>query len=189
MTFPQYAETHDPAVIAAIEQNRLGVLEFHDRACKFAQAQGVEAGTYYPSSFAGLHCIRAIGGDAKPTTGRWKAGYGGYGWLPYKNNPLTAEFEGLKFSEADVPGLPVLVDGPYQRSGGHVVATPRPFVHAGAAYVGFSFMPIDTGSPSPKPEDGGWVEIKASEYFTAAEAEDARRKAEQSTIPEGEPTA
>jgi hypothetical protein len=171
-TFPQYARTTDHEVIAAVQVNQDGWRDFHQRACAFSLAQGVEKGAYIPSSFAGGHRVRALGGDVRPETGRWKQGYGGYGWLPFKNNQLHDELEAIKFDEADVPGLPAVIDGPYLPNGSHTIATPRPFIHDGAVYVGFNFRPVDMQyqNRQPQPEDGGWEEIKASEYHKAVEA-------------------
>lgn len=177
MTIPQYAKTTNPEVLAAVQANKDGFWEFHQRACDFAIAQGVEKGSYFPSSFAGSHHIRAIGGDTKPTTGQWKKGYGGYGWLPFKNNPLTQELEKISFKEADVPGLPSLVRGP-ERGWSHTIATPQPFILDGAVYVGFSFAPQDEdGTKQVEHEPYGWVEILASEYAKAVETYNARAKA------------
>lgn len=174
IAFPQYAKTTDEKVIDTIEKNRRGWEAFHRRACNFAIAQGVEKGSYYPSSFAGSHSVRAIGGEYKPTTGQWKRGHDGFGWLPYKNNPLTEELETIRFVAASVPGLESLVYGPYQ-GWSRIASTPHPFVLDGAAYVGFNFTPtVEEGVRKVDPADGGWVEILASEYALAVEAFNAK---------------
>ncbi|MGN7187004.1 hypothetical protein [Microbacterium enclense] len=172
--FPQYAKTTDPSVLATVRRNEEGRARFHRAACDFAQTNGVDDGSYFPSSFAGGHRLRAVGGDQRPTTGRWKRGYGGHGWVPYANNPLHDDFEALRFNEEQVPGLPSLVDGPYLPNGGHVVMTPRPFEVDGAVFVGFSSPPRADGDRHPDPADGGWVEILASEYHLASETYKAR---------------
>lgn len=174
IAFPQYAKTTDEKVITTIEENRRGWEAFHRRACDFAIAQGVEKGSYYPSSFAGSHSVRAIGGGTRPTTGQWKKGHGGYGWLPFKNNPLTGELDQIRFVAASVPGLGSLVYGPYE-GWSRIAATPQPFVLDGAAYVGFSFTPKpEEGVHNVDPAEGGWVEILASEYALAVEAFNAK---------------
>jgi hypothetical protein len=177
-TFPQYAKTNMTDVIEAIERNKQGRRDFHDRAVAFSMAQGAQDGAFYPSSFAGGHAISAIGGDTKPTTGRWKEGYRG-GWLPFKNNPLMAELESIKFSEEPVPGLPTLAYGPYTERGSQHVSTPQPFIHEGAVYVGFNWQPVEVERrrSGANPEDGGWEEIKASEYHAAREAYNAALEA------------
>lgn len=177
-TFPQYAKTTDPAVLAAVGANSVGWKAFHDSACAFAIANGVEGGSYYPGSFAGSHRVRALGGEQRPTTGRWKAGYGGYGWLPFKSNPLHAELEAIRFEEESLPGLPDMIDGPYLPNGSHVLYTPKPFIWGGAVYVGFSGAPVDRGRRNqPDPSEGGWVEILGSEFHAAKEAYLAAAKA------------
>lgn len=168
--FPQYAKTTDPAVIAIVEANKAGWREHHEKACAFAIANGVPDGAYYPSNFAGTNRVHAIGGDKRPTTGQWKRGGRGYGWAPYKNSPLHAELEAIRFDAASLPGLPDMVDGPYLPNGSHVWYTPQPFIWAGAVWVGFSGQPRDTERASdPDPADGGWTEILASEYHAAKE--------------------
>lgn len=176
MTIPQYAKSTHTDVIAAVRRNVEGRAEFHRHAVEFAQAQGDEEGSYYPGGFAGGHSIRAIGGDSKPTTGRWTAGYGGYGWRPFKNNPLSDAMEAITYEDERVPGLPRLVHGPYLPNGSHTIATPQPFEIDGTVYVGFSFQPVDNGRRMPDPAEGGWEEIKASEYHLAAETYNERIK-------------
>lgn len=171
--FPQYAKSTDAAVIETIERNVQGLSDFHDKACAFAEAHGAPLGGYYRSSFAGGHRIQAISGE-KPTTGRWKRGSAGRGWVPFKNDPLYAQFEAISFDEERIAGLPMLVNGPYLPNGSHLVATPRPFLHDGAAFVGFNFTPVEGGlSTAAEPADGGWEEILASEYHLAVEAAQA----------------
>ncbi len=175
--FPQYAKSTNLAVVGTVLANRDGVKGFHEAACAFSEAQGVKDGAYSPSSFAGTHRIRSLGGDTKPETGRWKQGYGGYGWLPFKNNPLHAEMEKIRFDEQDVPGLPGLLHGHYLPNGQQVIYSPRPFVLDGVAYVGFSGQPIESGGREAQPEEGDWEEIKASEYHAAVETYNERVKA------------
>lgn len=172
MTAPhQFSKTTHPDVLAAIQHNRDGFEDFRKRAFAFSEAQGVEEGAYYGSSFAGTHAIRSIGGRTKPTTGQWKRGYSGRGWLPFKNNPLYAELESVRFEETPVPGVPGLVYGPYTPSGGQIVTTPHPFIWDGVAYLGFQNQPVDQhGTRDPEPADGGWEEIRASEFYAAMEA-------------------
>lgn len=173
---PQYARTTDPRVLEAVRRNRVGAADFHNRACEFAVANGVEKGSYYPGGFGGGRSIRALGGNEKPRTGRWTTGYGGYGWRPFKNNPLHDEMDAIRFEAEPVPGLPSLVNGPYLPNGSHTIATPQPFELDGAVYVGFSFQPVDSGRRMPDPGEGGWEEIKASEYHAAVETYNDRIK-------------
>lgn len=160
--FPQYAKTTNPDVISTVARNAEGVSVFHAAACALAEAHGADKGGYYPSVFAGGHRLRAIAADEKPTTGRWKRGYAGYGWLPFKNDPLL--------DEESLPGLPDMVRGAYLPSGQQMLYTPQPFLWDGAIYVGFSGAPVDDGAKQPDITDGGWAEILASEYHAAREA-------------------
>lgn len=169
--FPQYAKTTNPEALAFVAANKAGWLDLHERACAFAIANGVPDGAYYPSSFAGVHRVWAIGGEQKPTTGQWKRGGRGHGWTPYKTNSLHAELEALSFDEQPIPGLTEMLDGPYLPNGQHTIYTPRPFIWDGAVYVGFGGAPRDTDRAG-QPDDvgGGWTEILASEFPTAKEA-------------------
>lgn len=169
--FPQYASTTDPAVIAVIQRNREGFQAFRERVFAFASAQGAPDGAYYGSSFAGSHSIAAIGGNEKPTTGQWKNGYRA-GWLPFKNNPLAKELAAIRFDEEPIPGIPQLLKAT-ERHGARRVASALVFVLDGVAFSGVSFLPEDSGDKI-KPEDGGWKEIKASEFHKALETYNER---------------
>lgn len=171
--FPQYASTTDPEVLAVIRRNQKGFQEFRERAFAFATAQGAPDGAYYGSSFGGSHTISAIGGKEKPTTGQWKNGYRA-GWLPFKNNPLAQELEAIRFDEEKVPGLPQLLESA-TRDGARRVASPLVFVLDDIAFSGASFLPEDSGDRN-NPNDGGWVEIKASEFHAALESYNERLK-------------
>ncbi|KQQ65046.1 hypothetical protein [Microbacterium sp. Leaf320] len=169
--FPQYASTTDPRVLAVIQRNKEGFQAFRERAFAFATAHGAPDGAYFGSSFAGGHAISAIGGDEKPTTGQWKEGYR-RGWLPFKNNPLAKQLEAIRFDEEPVPGLPQLLESA-TRDGSRRVASPLVFVLDEVAYSGVSFLPEDDGG-KVKPEDGGWEEIKASEFHKGLETYNER---------------
>lgn len=176
-TIPQYARSTDPEVIATIERNRAGEVDFNRRASEFAATHGSPNGAFYPSRFAGSHSISAIGGEEKPTTGRWKKGYHGHGWVPFKNTELEAEMDAIRFTEESLPGLPDLVYGPYT-SRGQVVSRGTRFVHDGVAYLGFSAAPLaDQPERATVTGDGHWEEIKASEFHAALEAYNEAAKA------------
>lgn len=162
MAFPQYAQSTDPIVIATIERNATETERFHERACDFAQAHGVPDGAYYRTLFAGSYAVFAIGGDTKPTTGRW-AKHPRAGWRPFKNTPLYAEMKGLGLRLDEVPGLPQLVESSMSGDGRRTISSPTPFVLDGVAYVGFSFRP-ENGDDTDL-----WTEVKASEFFRAME--------------------
>lgn len=167
-TIPQYARTTDPTVIAAIEANRTGRRTFHDRATAFAAKHGSPKGAYLPSSFAGMHNVRAIGGTDKPTTGRWKRGWDDRGWRPFKNTDLERELDAIQFVEKPVPGLPDIAHGDYTPSGAQHISPGTVFVHEGVAYVGYPFAPTDDTERAATPAD--WEEIKASQFHAAMEA-------------------
>ncbi|WP_251153744.1 hypothetical protein [Cellulosimicrobium sp. Marseille-Q4280] len=177
-TVPQYASSTDPEVIATIERNRAGVADFNRRAIEFAARHGSPNGGFYPSTFAGAHDVMAIGGDAKPTTGRWKKGYRGAGWVPFKNTELDAEMEAIRFVEEPLPGIPDLVYGPHT-SRGQVVSAGARFVHDGVAYIGFGHTPLaDQPERASATGDGHWEEIKASQFHAALEAYNEAAKAD-----------
>lgn len=170
--FPQYAKTTAPAVLDALEQNKALDKEFFARGMAFAEAHGGTA--FYSSRWGSTTSMVAIKADEKPTTGQWKRHARG-GWIPYKNNPLYKVFNDIELRRVAIPGLPEFVESGYNDRMQHYIASPHPFVLGGAAYVGFSFVPQDRNYQNdPKPEDGGWEEIKASEWHAAREAYNER---------------
>ncbi|WNN95197.1 hypothetical protein SEA_MAGRITTE_246 [Microbacterium phage Magritte] len=166
--FPQFASTNSQNVLDAIEENQRLQREFHERALAFSQAQGIEDGAYFSSTFGGTHEVTALGGKVKPTTGRWTEHPRG-GWRPFKNNPLFQEMQKLRVQMEPIPGLPALVESKPNAMMQHYLASPRPFVVDDVAYVGFNFEPTDNLRSQSEPEDGGWEEIKASEFHKAME--------------------
>jgi hypothetical protein len=167
-TVAQYARSTDPEVIATIERNRAGVVDFNARAIAFAASHGSPNGGFYPSAFAGSHSISAIDGDTKPSTGRWKKGYRDIGWVPFKGSELEGEMEAIRFDEESLPGVPDMVYGAYTARG-QVVSAGTRFVHDGVAYLGFSSTPLAV-QPETVKGDGHWEEIKASQFHAALEA-------------------
>jgi hypothetical protein len=161
-SFPQYAKSTDPEVLAAVQRNKEGDEAHHQKCLAFAIANGVENGAYIKSSWGG-RALRAVMGDKKPTTGQWKKGGGGYGWVPYKNNPLYKEYDELVFNHERVPGH----DGSYMS--GNLYMTPTLFEFDGAVWSGMSHQPDDLRGGKPHSEEGGWVEVKASEFHAAME--------------------
>lgn len=166
--FPQFASTNAQGVLDAIEINQRLQREFHERAIAFSQAQGIEDGAYFSSTFGGTLEVTALGGKVKPTTGRWTQHPRG-GWRPYKNNPLFTDMQKLRVQSEEIPGLPALVESVSNAMGQRYLASPRPFVVDDIAYVGFNFTPDDNMGSRANPEDGGWEEIKASEFHKAME--------------------
>lgn len=172
--FPQYAKTSDPNVLDAIRTNQELLKTFHERAVEFSQAQGIEDGAYYSSGFGGVHTINALGGTEKPTSGRWTEHPRG-GWRPYKNNPIYKDMEHIQAKENAIPGLPTFLESAQDRDWRRHIASPRAFIVDGVAFVGVSFIPED-GGDKVKPEDGGWEEIRASEFMLAMETYNDRIK-------------
>jgi hypothetical protein len=166
--FPQYAKTSSEEVLDVMAQNRALDKAFFERGMAFAEAHG---GTgFYSSRWGTVTSIVAIKADQKPTSGQWKKHPRG-GWLPYKNNPLYAEFDAIEFRRNRIPGLPDTVESAFNGMGQHYIANPSPFVLDGEVFVGFSFVPQENGRLNqPSPEEGEWVEIKASEWHAAREA-------------------
>lgn len=170
--FPQYAKSTHPEVIATVEANAAGWREHHAQACAFAERFGADRGAYFPGGWGARSSVAAINAPAKPTDGDWKRGPSGYGWAPFKRNPLRQEFDALTFTRQPVPGLPEMLRGPDLGNGRHMIVTPTPFIREGVAYVGFSIVPAghEYGPPVTH-ADGGWEEILGSEYHSALEQE------------------
>lgn len=163
MTYPQYAKSVDPDVLATIERNKERKKEMVERARAFSQAHG-GGGDFYYSEFLGYH-VTGIMGAEKPTTGQWKAMPRSDGWVPYVNNPVNAEFEALQFTSDPTPGIPKLLHSAYDSDGRQRVGHPTTFIQDGVAYSGTAITPIDeVGVDIP------WEEIKASEFHAAMES-------------------
>lgn len=175
-SIPQYAKTQRPEVLEAIEANMQRAIDFHEKACAFAIKHGVEDGDYYRDAFAGHVGIGAVGGKEKPTTGQWTKHRRG-GWRPYANSPVAEEMGALSFRKKQVPGVPSLVYSAMNRSMQQRASSPSPFVVDGVAYVGFGFVPADDQPEMRHAGDGGWEEIKASEFHKALETYNEARKA------------
>lgn len=168
MKYPQYAKTTAPDVIGVIEENKRGQQEVREKALAFAKKHGGEDAGFRYSSFLGYR-VTAIDCDEKPTSGRWKAGGRGYGYAPYKNNPLYAEFEQLAYTPKPIRGTPDLLHGEYNADGSQRVGGPTLFVLNGVAYSGTALTPVDA-----MPDGSPWEEIKASEFHAAMETYNAR---------------
>ncbi|WP_137878474.1 hypothetical protein [Microbacterium sp. 4NA327F11] len=171
--FPQYAKTTSAAVLEVIRQNKELDKAFFDKGQAFAEANG---GTgFYSSRWGSTVSVAAIAVKELPTTGRWREHPRGKGFIPYKNNPLYNEFEAIELRMNAIPGLPEYVESEYDEHMRHYIASPKPFVLDGAVFVGFNFVPQDRNSKSdPNPADGGWEEIKASEWHAARESYNER---------------
>ena len=168
MRFPQYAKTDAPDVIETVEGNKQGQQEVRERALAFARKYGGEDAGFRYSNFLDYR-VTAIDCDDRPTAGQWKSGARGYGYAPYKNNPICAEFEDLVHRAKDVRGIPDLLHSGEDSSGAQLVGSPTVFVIDGVAYSGTSMTPVDA-----MPDGSPWEEIKASEFHTAREAYNAR---------------
>jgi hypothetical protein len=172
--FPQYAKTTDPSVFDALRENEALNKDFFERGMAFAEANGGSA--FYSSRWGKTTDLTAIESDKKPTTGRWTEHPRG-GWRPFKNNPLYAQMQAIKLHRNAVPGLPEYVESAYNSQMQHYISAPRPFVVDGVVYVGFTFIPQDRNSKSdPEPSEGGWEEIRASEFHAAMETYNDRIK-------------
>lgn len=168
MRFPQYASTVAPDVTATIEENRKGQQDIRDKALAFAKKYGGEDAGFRYSTFLGYR-VTGIECDEKPAEGQWKTGRRGYGYAPYKNNPINDEFEKLAFSPKDVRGVPDLLHARESADGTQRVGCPTLFVLDGIAYSGSALTPIDA-----MPDGSPWEEIKASEFHAAMEAYNER---------------
>ncbi len=165
--FPQYAKTTSQNVFDVLRENKELDKDFFERGMDFAKAHGGTA--FYSSRWGSSTRMVAIKADEKPTTGQWKEHPRG-GWLPYKNNPLYKEFESIELRTNQVPGLPSTVESAMDSNFQHRIANPNPFIVDDAVYVGFAFMPVDSGiRNTPDPAEGGWEEIRASEFHLAME--------------------
>lgn len=169
---PQYSKSTDAEVLAAVDEMDNGYARFAQAAHGLAQKYGGPDAnpivrTFFRSNVVGIAC------KDRPTDGRWKKGPAGWGWAPWRTNPVAAEFDALTHEPPALPGFPGAVHSAYDADGRHRMSVPNPFLHDGAAWVGFSWQP-ERGD-----QDQGvgpqWVEVLASEFHAARESAEAAR--------------
>lgn len=168
-TAPTYLTTTDPRVIDTITRNVAGRSRTHRAACEFAARHGAANGSHYGGSSLefGSYSLRAIDTPTKPTDGQWKAGYRGYGWVPYKRNPLAEEMASIIFTPEPIPGLPTLMKH------GNRVGSPVWFVQDEAAWAHLNYSTFEIITGTLDLETYGWEEVLGSQYHQAAEAYEA----------------
>ena len=167
-TFPQYAKTTHPDVIAAIEKIDQQYAEFIEKCRDLSREfvghpdatriHGWKLDGYNVTGLDASEVRKAsIGGDwIKPTP----QGY----TRPKKSDPQYERFQ-IGYQAEPIPGR--------HRGGCNVIwgdgyfGVGACFVHNGAVYSGFRFQPTELIEDS---EEFGWTEIKASEYHAAVEA-------------------
>jgi hypothetical protein len=169
VTVPQYTSTTDPEVIAAIERNRQIGLAFHKSALAFAAKYGnPDHPAYYGGREAeSWYSVSSIKCPNKPTTGRWTRGWRGQGWRPFKNTVEDHQMADIARQTESIPGVPERIDGPHEEDGRHWHLYPRPFVHDGVAWLGFSMCP-NLASDETLGEQ--WSECLGSQLHAAHEA-------------------
>lgn len=173
----QYVSSTEPRVLAAIESNRHAQRVFHGQACAFAQRHGSERGAY-ASRGNSVDGIVTDDGQPPKGAGRWKRIElrDGYGWQPWRNNPVASEMRAIRVENVGVPGVPDVFWGPYTHTGAQHVSWPRPFAHDGVAYCGVGFVPVSEGDRN-EPWGPQWSEITGGEYHAAIDAYNAQIEA------------
>ena len=170
ITFPQYAKSTSPTVLAAHAADREAWGDYQRRSHEFATRMGVPDGERIVGSGFGTQYVAALPGE-KPTDGRWKRHHNADGWVPWANNPLAAEFAALRHSFATLPGMPGLLrmGAPGYRT---LIVSPAQFERDGTIYAAYS--DYEPAAAQVRPVDGvEWVEIPASEFHAAKEAVEA----------------
>ncbi|PZR55267.1 hypothetical protein DNL40_02535 [Xylanimonas oleitrophica] len=171
---PQYAKSTDRDVIAAVQRNEQGRIDFRVQARAFAQKySAAEKPATWIHSWAGSYSLTGIAGPAKDGHGRWTKPDHQGATKPFKNNPLHTEFTAVRFRAEKVPGID---EGGYvtgYRDFSTIMHTPILFVQDGVAYMGLGGIPLsDQSGGWGKGEFDAdlWAEILASEWHAAKEA-------------------
>lgn len=172
-SFPQYAKTDHPEVLQALAETDRRRKDFNNRVTEFLEkivGNGKHPIWMNGSPHMGLTLIglQPVDLDIESLPGRWtKPGRSGI--RPYKNNPLSQEFDQLSYKSASIPGR-----GNMQLGEGYM-GTGTVFEHNGTVYSRLGFKPDHTVEHDSQ-HDYGWQEIMPSEFHTALEAENERRK-------------
>lgn len=102
---PQFLTSTDPRVLEQVMADDQGLTDLWDRAATLAQRTTGRA-SYLFSQLGSLVSVTALSVRPGAEHGRWKAGPGGHGWVPWASNPLRAEFEALTYTRPHLTGLP-----------------------------------------------------------------------------------
>lgn len=169
---PQYMKSTDPEIIATVERRMEAFWAWRKQAFEWAAKI-----TGLPEKDVGIR-INGWSNDQVLLVGFYPWQVEGIdlpgGWTkdpvrPKKNNPIYKDYAKIATYKAEkVPGRPNTASGDGYWGGGSL------FVHDGAAYSGFGFIPEGLNSHD---QGEGWEEIRASEYMAAKEAHEDARKA------------
>lgn len=167
--FPQYAKSTHSDVLQTIRENETAYQEFMSNVRDFCEEltgnplTGMLNGWKLDEvRMSGLHVNEV---DPATLPGNWKKP-SGVTIAPYRNNPVYDRMAALVHKAPSIPGRPRLLWGPGSMGTGAV------FEHNDAVYSKLGFRPLPD---RVNPADGAWIEIKASEFYAAAEAEEVLR--------------
>lgn len=157
--------TRAPEVIAAVEANRQGLIDFKTNALAWAAERGADS--FFPSSFAGRWAVRGL--PVKPEGfGRWTKGdHRGCHWPFANNEPERAAMKSLTFQQQLVPGIPNALHSVSDSDGRSYLMYPTPFVVEGSAWVSYSH-PLEKGEAEKIGPQ--WEECLGSTFHAAREA-------------------
>lgn len=169
ITYPQYAKSTDPEVIAAIVANEESERVAREQAFAFAKKHSdIEKPTVWSTGFDGF-TLTGIESNEAPKSGRWRNGRRKTQWIPYRNNPLFAEFNAISVRRGKVPGVPGWIEGPMRNDFTHLTGPATLFILDGVAYSGCSETPTNN-----VPANIPWEEVKTSEFYKAMETYNER---------------
>ena len=166
-TFPQYAKTNHPDVIAAVEKINQQYSDFIDKCREVsalylndpdhARIHGWKLDRFYLTGLDG-RAVRKAGIE-----GWTKTNHHGYS-RPKKSDPAYKNFN-IGYHADSIPGRS---RGNSNIIGGDGwIGVGACFIHDGAVYSGFNNRPTD---PVENVQKYGWTEILASEYDAAENA-------------------
>lgn len=152
----QYFRSADEGVLESLQNYNTAIADAQASANEFRLKVTTADTPMYGGTQHGEFLI--VGLEFKTPPAKWKKARQGY--VPFKNNPLSAEFEALSVRLPKILGLPMAVfQLPY-------LLTPAMFIRGGCMYANY-------GQPLLEDADGRpndlWEPIKASQWHLALE--------------------
>lgn len=172
MPFPTFAKSTHPDVLASIRETADRFEQFQSEMRALSERlTGEPSHAFYAGSHYHGMTMTGISAKVDPATlpGRWKKPCEGM-QKPFKNNPVAADLEAVRYLAASIPGRGNLIWGHGR------IGTGTIFEFEGAIYshLGFDREPMND-TQAAAAEQFGWTEIVGSEFHRAFEGENARR--------------
>jgi len=174
-SFPQYAKTNHPDVLASIEETKRLRDEFFEKARVVSEKYTGEsyAGYYNGWEYDSVHMTGIQADKLLPEmkTGQWKKPDGNK-IEPYRNNPAFKDFC-IGYKAAQIPGRGNIMWGGGRMGPGTL------FVWDGYVYSYLGFTADLSEKSKEEAETYGWQEVLGSELHKAMEDFNVALKAEK----------